>query len=117
MAISTGEVTLLLTQVKGGDQDALAQLIPLVYKELRRLAGHYMRDERIGHTLQPTALVHEVYLRLIGQTHVDWHSRAHFLDDRKRDSQAAGGVAQDRQTRVGSCQALAACRAFRRRRG
>jgi RNA polymerase sigma-70 factor, ECF subfamily len=79
MAISAGEVTLLLTQVKGGDQDALAQLIPLVYKELRRLAGHYMRDERIGHTLQPTALVHEVYLRLVGQTQVDWQSRAHFI--------------------------------------
>lgn len=79
MAISAGEVTLLLTQVKRGDQDALAQLIPLVYKELRRLAGHYMRDERIGHTLQPTALVHEVYLRLVGQTRIDWQSRAHFI--------------------------------------
>jgi RNA polymerase sigma-70 factor, ECF subfamily len=54
-------------------------LIPLVYKELRRLAGHYMRDERMGHTLQPTALVHEVYLRLVGQTQVDWQSRAHFI--------------------------------------
>jgi RNA polymerase sigma-70 factor, ECF subfamily len=79
MASSAGEVTLLLTQVRRGDQDALAQLIPLVYKELRRLAGHYMRDERIGHTLQPTALVHEVYLRLVGQTQMDWQSRAHFI--------------------------------------
>jgi RNA polymerase sigma factor (TIGR02999 family) len=79
MAISAGEVTLLLTQWKGGDQDALARLIPLVYKELHRLAGHYMRDERIGHTLQPTGLVHEVYLRLLGQTRTDWQSRAHFI--------------------------------------
>ena len=79
MGISAGEVTLLLEGAKRGDQDALARLIPLVYKELRRLAGHYMRDERIGHTLQPTALVHEVYLRLLGQTRVDWQSRAHFI--------------------------------------
>ena len=60
-----GEVTLLLAEVKLGHQDALPKLLPLVYKELRRLAGHYLRDERIGHTLQPTALVHEAYLRLV----------------------------------------------------
>ena len=54
MAASPGEVTQLLAQVKGGNQDALAKLIPLVYAELRHLAGHYLRDERIGHTLQPT---------------------------------------------------------------
>lgn len=75
----TGEVTLLLAEVKHGSQDALAKLIPLVYKELRRLAGYYMRDERISHTLQPTALVHEVYLRLVGQQRTDWQSRAHFM--------------------------------------
>jgi RNA polymerase sigma-70 factor, ECF subfamily len=79
MAMPAGDVTLLLAQVKRGDQDALARLIPLVYRELRRLAGHYLRNERIGHTLQPTALVHEVYLRLVGQTRVDWQSRAHFM--------------------------------------
>jgi len=79
VAASPGEVTQLLAQVKGGNQDALAKLVPLVYAELRHLAGHYLRDERIGHTLQPTALVHEVYLRMLGQNRVDWQNRAHFI--------------------------------------
>ena len=74
-----GEVTLLLAQVKGGRKDALARLMPLVYKELRRLAGHYLRDERIGHTLQPTALVHEAYLRLVGQDRANWQNRPQFM--------------------------------------
>ncbi len=74
-----GEVTLLLGKIKGGNQDALGELIPLVYQELRRLAGHYLRDERIGHTLQPTALVHELYLRLVGHDRIDWQNRAHFM--------------------------------------
>ena len=74
-----GEVTLLLAEVKLGQKDALARLIPLVYKELRRLAGHYLRDERIGHTLQPTALVHEAYLRLVGQDRTDWQNRPQFM--------------------------------------
>ncbi|MBL8291037.1 MAG: sigma-70 family RNA polymerase sigma factor [Bryobacterales bacterium] len=76
---AAGQVTLLLHQLKGGDQDALAQLMPLVYGELRRLAGHYMRGERPHHTLQPTALIHEVYLRLLGQSRIDWQSRSHFV--------------------------------------
>lgn len=79
MATSRGEVTLLLSKARNGNEDALAQLVPLVYKELRRLAGHYMRGERIGHTLQPTALVHEAYLRLVGQDRVEWQNRAHFM--------------------------------------
>ena len=79
MTTPSGEVTLLLAKVKHGNQGALAQLVPLVYKELRRLASHYMRDERIGHTLQPTALVHEAYLRLVGQERVEWQNRAHFM--------------------------------------
>jgi RNA polymerase sigma factor (TIGR02999 family) len=79
MAIPAGEVTLLLAQLKRGNQDALAQLIPIIYSELRRVAGNYLRNERIGHTLQPTALVHEAFLRLVGQKRADWHSRAHFM--------------------------------------
>src|SRR5437016_6181954 len=55
------------------------KLIPLVYRELRRLAAHYLRAERIGHTLQPTALVHEAYLRLAGQNRADWRNRGQFL--------------------------------------
>jgi RNA polymerase sigma factor (TIGR02999 family) len=78
-AKSPGEVTLLLAEVKLGRKDALPRLLPLVYKELRRLAGHYLRDERIGHTLQPTALVHEAYLRLVGQDRADWRNRAQFM--------------------------------------
>lgn len=62
-----------------GDQRALDQLLPLVYVELRRLAAHYLGREPAGHTLQPTALVHEAYLRLIDQRQVDWRNRAQFL--------------------------------------
>jgi RNA polymerase sigma factor (TIGR02999 family) len=72
-------VTVLLTRVKNGDQNALAELMPLVYKELRRLAGHFMREERTGHTLQPTALVHEAYLCLVGQDRANWQNRAQFM--------------------------------------
>ena len=74
-----GEVTALLGEMKHGRKDALDRLIPLVYKELRRLAGYYMRDERIGHTLQPTALVHEAFLRLVDQNRADWQNRAQFM--------------------------------------
>jgi RNA polymerase sigma-70 factor (ECF subfamily) len=74
-----GEITLLLAEVKRGNSDALAKLMPLVYREMRRLAGHYMRAERTGHTLQPTALVHEAYLRLVGQDRADWQNRAQFM--------------------------------------
>jgi RNA polymerase sigma factor (TIGR02999 family) len=75
----SGEVTALLALVKRGDQDAMAKLMPLVYRELRRLAGYYMRGERPGHTLQPTAVVHEAYLRLTGLDHLDWQNRAQFM--------------------------------------
>ena len=79
MTNSPGQVTLLLAELKAGDKTALGRLVPLVYKELRRLAGHYLREERIGHTLQPTALVHEAYLRLVGQDRADWQNRAQFV--------------------------------------
>jgi RNA polymerase sigma factor (TIGR02999 family) len=72
-------VTQLLVDLSGGDQKAAAQLVPLVYKELRRLAGYYMREERPDHTLQATALVHEAYLRLVDQRDVTWQNRAHFF--------------------------------------
>ena len=72
------EVTRLLAAYYDGDQQALDRLLPLVYAELRRLAGSYLRRERPDHTLQATALVHEAYLRLVGQE-VPWQSRAHFF--------------------------------------
>jgi RNA polymerase sigma factor (TIGR02999 family) len=72
------EITKLLEASREGDEEALNKLLPLVYQELRRLAGHYLRKERPDHTLQPTALVHETYLRLIGQN-VSWQNRAHFF--------------------------------------
>ena len=62
-----------------GDPDALDALVPLVYQELRRLATHYMRGERAGHSMQATALVNEAYLRLIEVDHVQWQNRAHFF--------------------------------------
>jgi RNA polymerase sigma factor (TIGR02999 family) len=72
-------VTLLLRELDGGDQAALERLVPLVYEELRRIAEGQLRRERPGHTLQPTALVHEVYVRMVGQEHAGYHDRAHFL--------------------------------------
>ena len=74
-----GEVTRLLRAWRQGDQDALERLIPLVYQELHRMAERYLRRERQGHTLQPTAVVNEAYLRLIGRRRVDWQDRAHFF--------------------------------------
>ena len=73
------EVTGLLLAWKGGDRDALAQLTPLVYAELRRLARRYMVGERAGHPLQATELVHEAYLRLMDVGHLNWQNRAHFF--------------------------------------
>ena len=76
---SPHEVTRLLIRLTDGDDGALGDLLPLVYGELRRLAAGYLRRERAGHTLQPTALVHEAYLRLVDQSQVRWQNRAHFL--------------------------------------
>lgn len=73
------DATRLLTDWGNEEPHALQELMPLVYDELRRLAAHLLRRERAGHTLQPTALVHEAYLRMIDQTRVDYHDRAHFL--------------------------------------
>lgn len=76
---SRPDVTGLLTEWGRGNATALNELLPLVYAELRRIAARQLRGERAGHTLQPTALVHEVYLRLVDQRHVDWRDRAHFF--------------------------------------
>src|SRR5690349_23517169 len=75
----TEEVTRLLLEWKNGNQAAVDALTPIVYSELRRLAANYMRDERAAATLQPTALVHEAYLRLGAQKMPDWESRSHFF--------------------------------------
>jgi RNA polymerase sigma-70 factor, ECF subfamily len=72
-------VTQLLHQYRNGNRDALDTLFPLVYDELKRLAASRLREERSDHTLQPTALVHEAYLRLIDQHSNDWQNRAHFF--------------------------------------
>lgn len=73
------ETTQLLRAWAGGDNQALAELTPRVYRELRRLAGRYLRNERSGNTLQATDLVHEVYLRLVDVDQLDWQHRAHFF--------------------------------------
>jgi RNA polymerase sigma factor (TIGR02999 family) len=72
-------VTALLDDWRRGNTSALNQLLPLAYADLRRIAARQFRKERIGHTLQATALVHEVYLRLVDQRHVNWRNRAHFF--------------------------------------
>ncbi len=78
-APSTDEVTLLLRELGSGRDGAGDLLLPLVYDELKRLARSYMARERDDHTLQPTALVHEAYLRLVDQRNVAWQNRAHFM--------------------------------------
>lgn len=101
------EVTQLLLAWSAGDSAALDRLVPLVYAELHRLAKSYLRQERAGHTLQTTALIHEAYLRLIDANQVQWQNRAHFFGvaarvmrqilvafARARGSQKRGGGAQ-----------------------
>jgi len=73
------DVTQLLKRYGNGDQEALAELIPQIYDELRRLASFYLQSERVNHTLQTTALVHEAYLRLVDQKQVEWSNRNHFF--------------------------------------
>ena len=74
-----GDVTRLLDAAAKGERRAVDDLLPIVYDELRRLAGSMMRSERPGHTLQPTALVHEAFLRLLGSADIAWENRAHFF--------------------------------------
>jgi len=74
-----GDITRLLLRWRSGDEAALAALLPLVYQELRVLALSHLRQERAGHTLQKTALVHEAFLRLVDQRDVDWQCRAQFF--------------------------------------
>jgi len=73
------EFTQLLVNWRNGDKNALDQMTPVLYDELRKLARHFLAGERPDHTLQPTALVHEAYMRLVDQHSVDWKNRAHFL--------------------------------------
>ncbi|MBM3856251.1 MAG: sigma-70 family RNA polymerase sigma factor [Verrucomicrobia bacterium] len=77
--VKAGEITLLLQQIEGGDAQAADGLLPLVYDELRKLAAARMARERPGHTLQPTALVHEAWLRLGADRQPAWQGRAHFF--------------------------------------
>lgn len=78
-SLASPEITGLLLAWRGGNEQALDRLAPLVYDELRRLARCHMRGERPGHTLQPTALANEAYLRLIDAQQIQWHDRAHFF--------------------------------------
>jgi RNA polymerase sigma-70 factor, ECF subfamily len=100
-----GDVSALLRSWTDGDQRALAQLTPIVLDELRRLARYYMKRERVGHTLQTTALVNEAYMRLVDYKRMGWQNRAHFLAvsaqamrrilvDHSRRRNVRGGVAE-----------------------
>ena len=73
------DITLVLQKIEGGDASAAEQLLPLVYDELRKLAAAKMAHEAAGHTLQPTALVHEAWLRLGGDAQPNWENRGHFF--------------------------------------
>ena len=103
---SPSDITRTFLRWRQGDADALNALLPLVYDEMRRLAGSYLRNEGAGHTLQPTALAHEAYIRLLDQRQVSWQNRAHFMGlaaqamrrilvdhARRRDAQKRGGGA------------------------
>jgi RNA polymerase sigma-70 factor (ECF subfamily) len=79
MDSTPADVTSLLKKLAAGDQDAAAELVPLVYNELRRIAAARLRRERPGHTLQATALVHEAYIKLAGQPDAKWQNRAQFF--------------------------------------
>ena len=79
MPAPSSEVTLLLAEFREGNQEAANRLMTLIYSELRRMAGSYMQRERPGHTLQATALVNEVYIRLVGGETAPWQNRAHFF--------------------------------------
>ena len=74
-----GNVTRLLLELSGGNRTVVDELAPLLYRELKRIAAAQLRRERPGHTLQVTALVHEAYLKLVDQRHVNWQNRAHFF--------------------------------------
>ncbi len=76
---SPTDLTQMLNQLSEGKTQVVDDILPLIYDELRSLAGNYLRRERSDHTLQPTALVHEAYLKLIDQTQVKWQNRAHFF--------------------------------------
>ena len=76
--MATDDITRLLGEMGAGNEDALGALLPLVYDEMRRLARHHLRRERAGHTLTTTALVHEAYLKMVGQE-APWENRAHFF--------------------------------------
>jgi RNA polymerase sigma factor (sigma-70 family) len=80
-------VTQLLIELSKGDSEVVDLLLPVIYDELRKLAANYLRRERPDHTLQPTALVHEAYLRLVDQTRVNWQNRAHFFGVAGQDFQ------------------------------
>jgi hypothetical protein len=78
-AVDTNEISRLLRTWSDGDQNALHDLTPIVYQELRRLAHYYMEHERPGHALQTSALVNEAYMRLVDYKRMQWQDRAHFL--------------------------------------
>jgi RNA polymerase sigma-70 factor, ECF subfamily len=79
MSTNSSEISLLLDQYRDGQAEAFERLMELVYDDLRRLAAWQLQSERPGHTLQPTALVHEAYLKLAGQNPVEWQNKAHFF--------------------------------------
>jgi len=79
MTVKTSDVGILVDSARRGDDQAIAALLPLIYDELRRLARSHLRRERPGQTLQATELVHDVYLRLMKDTHLSWQNRAHFF--------------------------------------
>ena len=99
MADSTEEITRLLGELRAGKPEAESILLDAVYRELKQIAGHLLQRERPGHTLQPTALVNEAYLQLLGDANVDWKDRNHFF---AAAAQSMRGRLSDSPTALGS---------------
>lgn len=79
MAPDPGEVTVILNSIRSGQRDGYGELIPIVYDELRRMAERFLASERVDHTLSPTALVHEAYVKLVNIDRLEWNGRSHFF--------------------------------------
>jgi hypothetical protein len=94
-----GDVTIWLQRWRDGDKSARQELMPHVYPHLRGVAAGYLRRESAGHTPQPTALVHELYLRLLQQRRAEWNNRAHFYTFRRQDDAPDPGRSRSRGAR------------------
>jgi hypothetical protein len=111
--VSPRDVTALLGDWSRGDRTALNQLLPLVYAELRRVAAAPASERAADHTLQPTALVHEVFIRLVDQRQVDWQNRAHFFGVAAKSCAASWSITPVVTARANGARVCAVCQSMK----